>query len=244
MSVLLEAKKVSKSFGTLMVVNSVSLTVNEGEIVGLVGPNGAGKSTFFSLISGYYRPDSGQTYFEGKEITNSKNHEVAALGMSRTFQIVKPFGNMTVLENVMVGAFKLTSHLSEARKKASAVVERLGLGKKRDFLASHLTLPDRKRLEVARALATEPKLLLLDEVMAGMNQGEITNFLPVIKEIRNQGTSIIIVEHVMYVVMNLADRIVVLNEGQKIAEGTPAEISVNKNVIDAYLGEEYSLAQG
>jgi branched-chain amino acid transport system ATP-binding protein len=243
MGKMLETIGVSKVFGKLKAVDNVTFSVDEGEIVGLVGPNGAGKSTFFNLISGYYPSDGGQIFFQGKDVTKNKAYQSAELGMCRTFQIVKPFGNMTVLENVMVGAFKHTNDPKVAHKKAEEAIVYMGMENKMYSVANQLTLPDRKRLEIIRAFVTGPTLLMLDEVMAGMNRTEIDEFLPIIRDIRAYGTTIIIVEHVMYVVMNLAERIMVLNEGRQIAEGSPAEIAKDKNVIDAYLGEEYLLAK-
>lgn len=243
MGVLLEANNVSKFFGKLKAVNNVSFKIDKGEILGLVGPNGAGKSTFFNLLSGYHSVDEGQVLFEGKDITNNKPYQSAKIGLSRTFQIVRPFAGMTTLENVMVGAFKLTNNVNEARERSKEVIIHLKMKDKMNTIARSLTLVDRKRLEVARALVMGPKLLMLDEVMAGLNRTEVNEILPLIRDISKQGVAIIVVEHIMYIVMSLAERITVLNEGKKIADGTPSEIACDKNVINAYLGEEYLLAK-
>lgn len=239
---LLQAINIKKSFGGLSVMKDVSITVREGEIIGLMGPNGAGKTTFFNIISSFCPPDSGQILYQGKDISGNKPHQSSLLGIGRTFQIVKPFGNLTVLGNVMVGAFKNTANFTEAKAKSLAIIERFGLGPKKDYLGHHLTLPDKKRLEVLRVLATEPKLMLLDEVMSGLTPGEIDIFLAFIREIRDQGVSIVVVEHVLHAIMDISDRIYVLNEGHIIAEGTPQEISINGDVIEAYLGEDYLYA--
>ncbi|WP_020675038.1 ABC transporter ATP-binding protein [Geopsychrobacter electrodiphilus] len=236
---LLEVKQVTKRFGGLVAVNDVSLTVEEGQIIGIIGPNGAGKTTLFNCIAGAFPPSDGQIKFEGQEIGGKKPHQICKLGLSRTFQVVKPFASKTVLYNVTVGAFAKTSRRSEAEAKALKVLEFLQMADKKDVLAKHLTLPERKRLELARALATEPTMLLLDEVMAGLRFSEIEVMIEVLKKIRAAGVTLVIVEHIMQAIMSLSDHIYVLNFGGLIAQGAPAEIAQNQEVIKAYLGDDY-----
>jgi len=238
---LLQIKKVTKRFGGLTAVKEVDLEIERREIVGLIGPNGAGKTTLFNVISGFYSPTEGNILFEGIDITGFKAYQTCRLGIARTFQMVKPFGNMTVLENVMVGNFCRMRSTREVKKEAFKILELVGLSGKKDELARSLTLPDRKRLELAKALATQPKFLLLDEVNAGLNPAEIIQVLNIIRRIRDEwGVTFLVIEHLMSVIMNLSERIVVLSYGEKIAEGTPDEVSKNQKVIEAYLGEEYS----
>lgn len=239
---LLEIRNLTKRFGGLLAVNDVSFDVEEGQIVGLIGPNGAGKTTVFNLISAVYKPTSGTITFDGLNLVGMNPHDIAAAGIGRTFQVVKPFAELTVLENVMVGAFLRTNNPGQAREKAAEVLQFVGLAHKADEPARSLTLPDRKRLEVARALATEPKLLLLDEVMAGLNPTEVQEAVALVRQIQAQGVTILMIEHVMQVTMSLCERIVVLNYGQHLAEGTPEEVTGNPEVIKAYLGEEYEHA--
>jgi len=236
---LLEVKRVTKRFGGLVAVNDVSLTVEKGQIIGIIGPNGAGKTTLFNCIAGAFPPSDGQILFEGQEIGGKKPHQICKLGLSRTFQVVKPFASKTVLYNVTVGAFAKTSRRSEAEAKALKVLEFLQMADKKDVLAKHLTLPERKRLELARALATEPTLLLLDEVMAGLRFSEIEVMIEVLQKIRAAGVTLVIVEHIMQAIMSLSDHIYVLNFGGLIAQGSPAEIAQNQEVIKAYLGDDY-----
>jgi len=237
---LLQIKKATKRFGGLTAVKNVDLEMERGEIVGLIGPNGAGKTTLFNVISGFYPPTEGNILFEGIDITGFKAYQTCRLGIARTFQIVKPFGNMTVLENVMVGNFCRMRNTREVKNGASQILELIGLFEKKDELAKSLTLPDRKRLELAKALATQPKFLLLDEVNAGLNPAEIIQVLNIIRRIRDEwGVTFLVIEHLMSVIMNLSERIIVLSYGEKIAEGTPDEVSKNQKVIEAYLGEEY-----
>jgi len=237
---LLQIQKVTKRFGGLTAVKEIDLEIERGEIVGLIGPNGAGKTTLFNMISGFYPPTEGNILFEGIDITGFRAYQTCRLGIGRTFQIVKPFGNMTVLENVMVGNFCRMKSIREVRKEAFKILELVGLSGKKDELAKSLTLPDRKRLELAKALATQPKFLLLDEVNAGLNPAEIIQVLNIIRRVRDEwGVTFLVIEHLMSVIMNLSERIVVLSYGEKIGEGTPDEVSKNQKVIEAYLGEEY-----
>lgn len=239
---IIQVKGVSKHFGGLKAVNGVSFDVHAKEIVGIIGPNGAGKTTLFNLISGSLGVTSGQVLFNNEDITNQKPYVICKKGIGRTYQIVKPFGNISVLENVMVGAFNRASSTKEAKDFSEEILQKVGLEKKKDQVGKSLTIADKKRLEVAKALATQPTLLLLDEVMAGLNPSEVKELMPMIKGLRDSGITIIIIEHIMEVVMNICDRIVVVHHGEKIAEGTPKEISNNPEVIKAYLGEELSFA--
>ena len=236
---LLEVRSVSKRFRGLRAVHEASFDVPEAQIYGLIGPNGAGKTTIFNMIAGVYAPDSGEILFGGAPIHGLRADQVCAAGIGRTFQIVKPFAGLTVLDNVMVGAFLRERHAPAARELSIRIVERLGLGAKRELPASSLTLPDRKRLEVARALATRPRLLLLDEVMAGLRPTECDQMVGVFRELnRADGTTILLIEHVMRAVMALARHICVLHHGEVIARGTPEEVVRDRAVLECYLGEE------
>jgi branched-chain amino acid transport system ATP-binding protein len=239
LSTLLSVEGVSKQFGGLRAVQSLTFEVHEGEILGLIGPNGAGKSTVFNLISGVFPPDDGRVVFRGADITGDPPHQVARHGLARTHQIVQPFMAMTVLENCTVGACfgPLNMHLARGRAAAREAAALVGLDDRLDMLASHLTIAGKKRLELARALSAQPALLLLDEVLAGLNPAEVERMISIIRAIRQRGVAILIVEHLMQAIMNLSDRIVVLESGRKLAEGLPVDIAGNAAVIEAYLGD-------
>src|SRR6202030_10544 len=232
-------RNLSKRFGGLQAVQDVSFSVKENEIVALIGPNGAGKTTSFNLITGYHRPDSGSVSAFGREIVGLKPHNICAHGLARTFQVAKPFGAMTVLANVMTGAFLRDKHAGVAREKACEAIEFVGLSAREQTPAKDLTTIDQRRLEMARALATQPKILLLDEVMAGLNPSEIDQAVALVGKLSKAGLTIVIVEHVMRAIMAVARHIVLLDHGQKIAEGAPKEIVENPEVIRAYLGSGY-----
>jgi branched-chain amino acid transport system ATP-binding protein len=238
MTALLQVKGVSKSFRGLRAVREASFELPQGDINGLIGPNGAGKTTIFNIIAGVYTPDAGEIHFDGRRIDGLRPDQVCAAGIGRTFQIVKPFAGLSVLENVIVGALHREKDVSAARAHAGSILERLDLGRKRDLPASSLTLPDRKRLEVARALATRPRLLLLDEVMAGLRPTECDQMVQVFRELNADGITILLIEHVMRAVMALAKHIGVLHHGEVIARGTPEEVVRNPAVLECYLGEE------
>jgi len=241
---MLVTERVTKKFGGLVANGDVSIRVRPGEIVGLIGPNGAGKSTLFNVVSGFYRPDSGRVLFKGKDITGMTPEAVCSLGLVRTFQIVKPFMDMSVLENTMVGAFNRTFSTRESRERALEVLDSLGLYEKRHSPARNLTVADQKRLEIARAMATGPEMIMLDEVMAGLNPKETQEAVELIREINGRGMTMLIVEHVMEVIMPISDRVVVLDGGRLIAEGPPEEVSRDEKVIKAYLGEKYHATGG
>jgi branched-chain amino acid transport system ATP-binding protein len=236
---MLELKGVLKNFGGIRAVDSFSLDVAEGEIVGLIGPNGAGKSTLFNCVAGVFPPTAGEILFRGTKINNQKPWDLCRKGLARTFQIVKPFASRTVLYNVMVGAFATTDKRAEAEQRALEVLSRLHMEPQKDVRAGNLTIADRKRLEIARALATRPKLLLLDEVMAGLRPTEVDEMVAIIKRLREGGMTIFVIEHIMRAIMALSDRIAVLHFGAKIAEGPPQAIAHDERVIKAYLGEDY-----
>lgn len=237
--ILLEIEGVSKRFGGLQALQRVSFHVREGEILGLIGPNGAGKTTLFNVINGVYRPEEGRILFRGQDITGRPPYEIARLGIARAYQIVRPLGELTVLENAMVGACfgRENRSLREAQEIAMAVLDQVGLAHKREVEAARLNVAEKKRLEMARALAARPYLLLLDEVLAGLNPTEVAAMLEVIRTVRASGITILMIEHLMHAIMNVSDRIVVLDYGQVIAEGTPQEIAHHPRVIEAYLGD-------
>ena len=236
---ILSVKGLTKQFGGLQALTDATFDLKEGEILGLIGPNGAGKTTMFNCINGVYPPTRGEVTFSGEMITGMKTYEVAHMRMARTHQIVKPLNDLTVLENVMVGAcFGGDGEtLVNAAVIGQEVLDFVGLGERSDQLAASLNVAQKKRLELARALAARPRLLLLDEVLAGLNPSEIAEMVETVKQIREQGVSIIMIEHVMHAIMNVSDRIIVLDYGRLIAEGTPVEIANNEKVIEAYLGD-------
>lgn len=239
MAALLEVTNLTKAFGGLYAVRGVSFSVQKGEVLSIIGPNGAGKTTVFNLISGFHSPTEGEIRFKGEVINRLKPHQRALRGLGRTFQIVKPFPGLSILENVMVGAFARTNSVAQARAEAMRILEFVGLHGRAHLLASTLTLAGRKRLEVARALATKPDLILLDEVSAGLNPTEVEEMIALLRRLADMGIgSVAGVEHVMQVVMTLSDRVVVLNHGELIAAGTPQEVVNNPAVIEAYLGGE------
>ena len=233
---LLQVQNVSRAFGGLRAVQNVSLEVPVGSLTALIGPNGAGKTTLFALMSGFLAPDTGRIVFDGHDITGQTPHLNAKLGMTRTFQIVQPFASQTVRENIAVGAHLHQSHRGLALRAAEEVAERVGLSAQLDKPASDLTVAGRKRLELARALATQPKLLLLDEVLAGLNPQEIQDMLPVVRGLVDTGVTVLMIEHVMQAVMSLAEHVWVLAQGQLIAQGSPSEVTRDTQVIEAYLG--------
>ena len=236
---LLEVNKLTKNFGGLQANDNVDLIVSKGEIIGLIGPNGAGKTTLFNCIAGFYPPSSGNVIFNGEDITGLPSNEICLKGIARTFQIVRVFKDMSVLDNVMVGAFNRTHVAAKARQKSMEVLDFCGLAPQKNQLAGSLTIANKKRLELVKAYATAPTLLMLDEAMAGLNQTETAEAIALIKKIREKGTTIILVEHVMEVVMPISDRVLVLDYGKKIAEDAPEKILNNEEVIKAYLGDKY-----
>ena len=243
MTALLTLKGLTKKFDGLLAVHDVNLELYPNEILGLIGPNGAGKTTIFNMISSSYRPTSGRITLEDRDITQLTPHEACYLGIARTFQLVKPFGRLSVEDNVMIGAFLRTRHTREARATAHDVIAFVGLDQFADRPAHTLTTAGRKRLELARALATGPRLLLLDEVMAGLTPTESISIVDLIQKIRQTGVTILVIEHVMKAIMSLSDRVAVLHHGELIAIDIPATIASNERVIEAYLGKEFHIAK-
>ena len=239
---LLQIHNMTKEFGGLKAIDSLDLSIRQGQILGLIGPNGAGKSTAFNCIAGALVPTSGTIQFNGETINGHKPWNLCKKGLARTFQIVKPFASKSVLYNVTVASFVHTSNRRHAEEKAVATLEYLNFADKKDMQAGNLTIVDRKRLEIAKALATDPKLLLLDEVMAGLRPNEVDEMVELLKTLRDKGVTIFLIEHIMRAMMVLSDRIVVIQFGKKIAEGTPKEIANDERVIKAYLGEDYVVA--
>jgi len=239
---ILNVENMTKEFGGLRAIDSLNLSIEKGEILGLIGPNGAGKSTAFNCIAGSFAPTKGEITFDGRNITGEKPWNLCKMGLARTFQIVKPFASKSVLYNVTVAAFATTGSRKIAEEKAVAVLESLHFDNKKDIISGNLTIADRKRLEIAKTLATEPKLLLLDEVMAGLRPNEVDEMVDILKALRDRGITIFVIEHIMRAIMALSDRIVVIQFGKKIAEGRPKEIANNEKVIKAYLGEDYVVA--
>jgi len=236
----LDVKKVSRFFGGLSALTNVSFEVNKGDIVGLIGPNGAGKTTLFNVVNGFYKPSTGDVFFRGSTISGLKPHQICQLGIARTFQVVKPLQRMSVFDNVLASAFLRTASRGEAADLALDILRFTGLFEERNTISKGLPLGMRKRLEIARALATQPELLLLDESFAGLNPMELNESIQIIRKIREKGITVMIIEHHMKVIMSLSDRIVVLNYGEKVADGSPQEIRHNPLVVEAYLGETQS----
>jgi branched-chain amino acid transport system ATP-binding protein len=241
--VIVEAKGITKRFGGLVALDKVSFEISPKEIFGLIGPNGAGKTTLFNTITGFLTPEEGSIRFEEHEIVGRKPFDVCRMGVARTFQLVKPFGKMTVLQNAVVGSLSRTNNIRRGREQALEKLHFVGLYDNRHVLANALTISQRKRLEIARALCTAPRLLLLDEAMGGLNPSEVREMLDLIGKIRESGITVFVIEHIMAAIMSLCDRIIVLHHGQKLAEGKPNEVGSDPQVIKAYLGREYVLAQ-
>ncbi|MCX5917941.1 MAG: ABC transporter ATP-binding protein [Deltaproteobacteria bacterium] len=236
---ILNVKNLTMKFGSLAAVDDVSLSVRKGEIIGLIGPNGAGKTTFFNCLTGYLTPQNGAVQFDGHPITGMRPNRICRFGLARTFQIVQVFREMATWENVIVGAFCRTANSAEAYRETMEILKFTGLYEKKDSLVGNLTIADHKRLEISKALATKPHLLMLDEAMAGLNATETIEAIELIKKIRDRGITLIVVEHVMEVIMSISEKVVVFDSGKKIAEDTPEKIVKNPRVIEAYLGGPY-----
>ncbi|MEL7567143.1 MAG: ABC transporter ATP-binding protein [Dehalobacterium sp.] len=239
MKSLLEIKNITMKFGSLVANENVSFTIHDNEIVSLIGPNGAGKTTLFNCITGFYQPFSGKVIYDGKDITKMTSYNICRLGITRTFQIVKTLTEMTVEENVMTGAFLHSRNRKKAAEITADALKMTGLTSKKNMLGANLTIADRKRVEIARAMATNPIILMLDECMAGLNQTEIKDVMDLCLELKQKGISLLIVEHIMEAIMPISDNVVVLNAGKKITEGAPEDVVNNEEVIKAYLGDRY-----
>jgi branched-chain amino acid transport system ATP-binding protein len=237
--VLLDVKNVSMFFGGLAAVSNVSFEVNKGEVLGLIGPNGAGKTTIFNMVNGFYHPSKGTVHFKGEKISGLRPYQICKRGMARTFQVVKPLQRMSVLDNVIASAYVRTNKKSRAEEIAREAIEFTGLLDDINTISKSLPLGKRKKLEITRALATQPEMLFLDESCAGLNHSELDEAIGIIKKIKEKGITLMVIEHHMKVIMSISDRIVVVNYGQKIADGTPHEIGTNRDVIEAYLGEAH-----
>ncbi len=239
---MLHVENVTKTFGGLVALKDLSLTISKGQIKSIIGPNGAGKTTLFNVISGFMAPDAGEIRLNDQPVTGQPPERIAHAGIARTFQVVKPFNNLTVIENVLVGSLNVDAHARVAREKAQEVLEYIGMADKAEWPAPKLTLEDLKRLELGRALATRPRLLLLDEVMAGLNPKEVDEFIELIRRIRNDGVTILLIEHIMHAILSLSDEVAVLNYGVKIYEGDTGGVVKDPKVVEAYLGEDYFLS--
>jgi len=237
----LEVNGVTKRFGGLFANDNIDFTVEEREIVSIIGPNGAGKSTLFNCVTGFYHPNSGKISFLGEDITGYRADKICKMGVARTFQIVQIISDMTVLENAVTGALLRFNKIQPAVEKAEEVLTFTGLIEKKGLLVTQITIADKKKLEVSMALATQPRLLMLDESMAGLTRVELRGMIDLIKKVRDKGITLVVVEHVMEAVMEISDRVIVLNSGRKIMEGSPREVVVNREVIQAYLGEKYNV---
>jgi len=240
---MLAVRNISKFFGGNPVLQDITFNIDKGEVVGLIGPNGSGKTTLFNVITGFYRSKTGHTKFNDRDITQMTPEAICKLGVCRTFQITKPFSNIPVLKNVTIGALIREKSLRKAEKRAEEVLEFVGMQGKKDVLGKNLTIADRKRLEIARGLATSPKLFLLDEVMAGLTPIELQGMMDLLRNLADKGMTLFVIEHIMTAIMNLSHRIIVLDHGEIIAQGEPEEISCDPNCIKAYLGEDYLNAQ-
>lgn len=243
MAVIVKMEHVTKQFGGLTAVNDFCGEIEEGSIVGLIGPNGAGKTTLFNMIANYYHPTSGRIYFKDKDITAAKTEDMAKMGLARTFQVTKPFGDMSVLQNIMVGGFLHINKAAKVEEKARRTAALVGMDCDLDMKAASTTTVDKKKLEIARALAVEPELILLDEVMAGCNPQEKLELVETCRKVRDAGVTIIIIEHDIKTIMSLCDKIYILHRGEKLVEGTPEEVANDKRAVSAYLGEDFDNAE-